>query len=277
VPSAPILAPMKLKSWALCFLILLLGACHSARQSTPIDDHPSDNIIGGNRVEAHEKIGSFLVFIYKEDANGESSTCSGSFISKRFILTAAHCLSSNKKDIQAFFTYADEKQAEPVIRKLPIKSVIIHKGYFRVGNQVSNDIGLIELHFDIPKQASIASLPDNSPDLQNVTMATALGFGIQDKDMSVGELAQVDVTLSSIPGLNPKKFVVDQSERKGSCFGDSGGPALYSDQKKTYVMGVAIVIESLDNYSDDPLEACYYRSYYLKVAPYRKWIESKIL
>lgn len=151
-------------------------------------------------------------------------TCSGTIISSRLILTAAHCF-----DDKIFHLKVDYKGEEYVVSK-----VKIHSKYNRIDLvdpdwgyvydiKIENDIALIEVKKDLPKEkielvTKTYSLSRALPLLISGYGQTANIFG-----MGTGE-GVYRVSLETYADEISSERIIIEDGRTGACQGDSGGP-----------------------------------------------------
>lgn len=215
---------------------------------------------------------------------GEKSFCTGTIISERVIVTAAHCLQafdpatrSKKPGIMLpeekdFIVHFDTKvnkdgtfiRAEKVIPHPDWSPMATLNPFTDVA---PNDIGIIVLSEDIPEKAKPVAIADLDLDLTSFKKAYLAGFGVSfNRNLNnTGVLRQVATSMgNSAPKL--KKFGVGQLG-KGACAGDSGGPAFIKNNDAFELVGATSTgIEILgtcigvaNNYTD--------------VRYYKDWIE----
>lgn len=232
---------------SILMLNLTLVAC-TAKQWDHPDVNPSKQqtpVVGGFEVSNENPEAAYVVMIYGEKS-GESYVCTGTFISESLILTAAHCLSENKDVMSMFF---GRKPFEGAAAELPIVSVVnFQKLVVQDGDSKDrHDIALIEFSGGLPEGAKIAQLPTVETDVDKVKYVLALGYGRTDGKQESGTPGQDIGTLREVlldrenMSVNQNYFTLDQTNGRGVCFGDSGGPALSlsGDGKTVYVVGVA--------------------------------------
>jgi len=239
-----------LLSATFCFVNAVpLGQAPKAKCGSPaVKPDTSTNIIGGKTAIPYSWPWS-AVFCEKQRPGECNLQCGGTLISNQWIMTAGHCFDPNTNPAGYSFklgvfnqTHNDE-EGEQV---LDISEFHIHPKYNGGGGQVppTFDISLAKLKtpVEFTDHISPVCLPEKDKDLPAAgTPLFLTGWGRTQNSVFVGAsntLQQVSVPV--VPSDKCKRFLWDQEfdtifcvgfdeGGKGSCSGDSGGPAVYQD------------------------------------------------
>jgi len=202
----------------------------------------SSSIVGGDAVA----VGAFPTVV----AVLNSSLCTGTLVAPDVVLTAAHCL------LPSYLGYASQEEltADTYVvldsaniysaagRAIAAAETVPHPD-FDVDQLGTHDIGVILLAETVDDR--VPSPINRSADAAPVGLsATLIGFGLTNPwyQISSGRLFEVTgmVSVSCSPGLgsNGDLICFDQTDGRGSCNGDSGGPAFASVDGVPTVVGV---------------------------------------
>lgn len=281
--------------------LTMLSACGNPQNQQ--DGQIAGNIIGGttSTLAFQKKNGvvALLSFVAKPAAQPEgtqtppaandneeigTSICTGSLLSKRVVLTAAHCVDDeNLKAVVAVFTtdITKENAAESAVR---VARVRIHPDY-----NGQNDMAVLLLAADAPADFQFAKLPetDITSELKGKRLTLA-GYGVTnplvnalEMDEKTGELvikplpSEGDGVLRQVSGIETlaispdgKEFMVSGYDgKKGACHGDSGGPA-YLTQKDGSFLLVGVTSRGTN-----PIGNCDRQAIYGSVAGQLDWVK----
>jgi secreted trypsin-like serine protease len=231
-----------------------------------------DFIVGGTNVQAGDPVASSTVLIVGESEIINPKTgkptidpktkqpqlgtyiCSGSIIANDTIVSAAHCVADDvnyptdpSKIVVIFNTTLPMSSPTQLNQNDPS----IHKisGYKFdpqwTGTQASlngpdaHDLSVIRFEGGLPAGYAPATLLDPRTQLVAGEKVTIAGYGItSSKDQTgstAGTLRQVDVTLKGAYGTTEE--MIKDTKAKGSCNGDSGGPAFVTVNGQLYLWG----------------------------------------
>ena len=191
-----------------------------------------DYIIGGSEVDQSDPVAASTVALYDGKA-----LCSGSLIAENLVVTAAHCIPSDAKTLKVFFKL-DISGAGKSARVVDAVVDPHYKGEEATGPD-ENDIALLRFSGKLPAAYSPATLLPASESLSNGETVTLAGYGITEAQTTqgAGVLRKVNVTIAQA-NYGKTEVVLDQTDGKGACHGDSGGPAFVKMGKNLFLFGV---------------------------------------
>ncbi|XP_076621621.1 soluble guanylate cyclase 89Db [Colletes latitarsis] len=188
-------------------------------------------IVGGNVTSVYEY--PWMVSMSKQGR----FYCAGSLITRRHVLTAAHCMEKfDKRNIKLVLADNNrpklDKQA--IVRR--IKSVIIHENFHSY--TYNNDIAIIEMDrpVDVNGIVRTACLPEDKAIDYTGATATVVGWGQTGETEPVSdELRKVNLPILSQEecdeaGYHKNRITENMfcagflDGKLDACFGDSGGP-----------------------------------------------------
>lgn len=207
----------------------------------------SASIIGGVQVAKEDAIAQSTVAIVVIAKNQQDQDvqfiCTGSLLEKNIILTAAHCLpNSDLKEAHMLVAFQTDLKKLTQADIYPVIDFAIHPSYGKVDEmgRGARDIALIKILGEAPKGYVPAKFLEDESILKRGTVVTLAGYGLNKTD---GVNTESDDTLRKTDVLvydefGPTELVLDQTQGKGACHGDSGGPALVEVAGVQYVWGV---------------------------------------
>ncbi|XP_055529742.1 serine protease persephone-like isoform X2 [Wyeomyia smithii] len=262
-------------------------ACQHFKGTTKLAQH----IIGGE--DAQEGDAPFIAALgYNSTAAGQRYEwgCGATLISARFLLTAAHCIRSNRRPVVARMgTLKLDHSDEPdLIRDSELKNFYPHPKY--TPKYKYHDIALIEVvtPFEYEDNVNRACLHTNTEDLPSTQTLVASGWGLTEADTRSDQLLKVNLTtepldqcdkayraevgtlLAKFPeGITAEQYCAIGAQvgglRRDSCQGDSGGPLHYTNTEEERYYLVGIISFGLGCGAT--------ASVYIRVAAYLDWIE----
>ena len=237
-------APAPLLAWA---SVVALGS--SACGDLPVQDTASAQapIVGGMPDTTD---GAVMALIDQLNAT-TATACSGTTIAlagaSGIFLTAAHCVVAN--DGMGHVTTPIQLAAVGNLFVVPGPDwqTNVHNGlYYGVGQVAVHpqyngavdspfDIALVRFLGAVPAQPVIPALTPTEDKLAVGTTVTVVGFGKTDANTMNTTRYEVDRQITSI---NANQFIYSQTDGKGACEGDSGGPALVDTPDGRRVAGI---------------------------------------
>lgn len=237
---------------------------------------PVDKIVGGQELQSSRLVNHRFVMIVS-DNQGTPQICTGTVISQHHILTAAHCVNNSIDDL-SLVTGVKPLGNEQALVLTPV-AVYRHEKYNEASVMDRNDVAIIKIAETIKlKNSEMPKLPDGDVirllEKSDRTQFLAVGYGmtgsVGNEDRTEGVLRSVYLEIKS---KSEKTLLVDQTQGRGVCYGDSGGPALKKYQQKIYIIGIASGIYSTDASSLNEDE-CQAGALYMNIIPYIPWIRS---
>ncbi|KAH7640657.1 group 3 mite allergen-like protein [Dermatophagoides farinae] len=251
--------------------------------------NPPDNddarIIGGEDVQPNQY--PWMVYMklnylpLHEWQKPMTSSCDGSIINDRWIISAAHCFAPNGYNLSENIVYLGShnitKTEEKNRKIIKAKKAIIHEKYDKWN--IKNDIALVELSEIIEFNEYISPIcMANSYEEFDHDNCQTLGWGRTGEHMEKSStLKKVVQKLRTLDDC--KKFYSDLDDTQlcagtlnhGPCTGDSGGPlqCLNQNQSSSSWFIKGIVSYGSPHYTEKP-------AVYTKVSAYIEWINKTI-
>jgi hypothetical protein len=219
---------------------------------------------GGEPTDNHGYVGAITL-------NGMLH-CTGTLVGKKTILTAAHCLEGYESQIGELQFVFGPSVNEPMYPPIKVTSFDYPKGepkgYKFDRNTLEDDIGVLYLEKEppnIPPSNLHSGIPSWSQILNKKYYLTFVGYGydvVNNKKIGPGVKREASWRISNVESR--RVSFIDPN--KGTCSGDSGGPAFlpYGDQ----ILQVAIT-------SGGPRNCT--RGIETRVDAFKTWINGKII
>lgn len=211
-----------LRAVAISVLVLTLLSCGQGQERF---GNFVSSIIGGRPAEKGESLNTVAI----SDPQG-NLFCTGTALSRRLVITAAHCLIRREPYLEKLKVYVGNGDPS---RKVPIESLVsIVKAQYnpKYGGSVNSgyDVGYLITKEDLPlaEKDLLAPLTDYDEiieALQPGHSVRLVGFGAQSRALPppIGTKHLVDTEINAIEGVTASIGNIT----KGGFGGDSGGPA----------------------------------------------------
>ena len=222
-------------------------ACQQSPSSEPVSfgecvnrsdsSFSGTGILGGEVVQQSNPLANRVVLIKMVDKGNQFAICTGTPISADVILTAAHCL-DNKKTLQvAFQTNAFcDTGFRFSTSSTAVTATVIHPGYNKniIGK---NDMALLKLAKPSPSTYQITPIMTGEEDITAEVSLTGYGR-VSESFAGSYELRTVKKTMDKDLFINGDNTIqMDQTDSRGICSGDSGGPMFFHTTDGGVILG----------------------------------------
>ena len=212
-----------------------------------------------------------------EVGGGKTMTehCGGTVISSRWIVTAAHCVSSadgtpwDRIDITAGDRDLDGNTR---IRRTAFDA-IVHAGFDYA--TLTNDIALIRLNEPLPREVTPATMDtEASPSVHLDGIARAAGWPVTGAKAGARQLQTVALSVVDITIPGYITVASAHAGNNGVCQGESGGPLMSEMHGMRRLAGVLSGIEpNSADHTGQPCMKAGYEMYFTPIAAFRDWID----
>ncbi|XP_018332116.1 brachyurin-like isoform X2 [Agrilus planipennis] len=195
---------------------------------------PEDiRIVGGNEAVPN----TFPYQVALTRTNDESYLfCGGSLITRRYVLTAAHCLNDGLVSLVVILGAHNILQNESTQQRIRTSTFKIHELY--TNETVENDLGMIYLPIpaNLNRYVKLIALPLRADASNSFVGSEAIASGWGSNTGSAADASAVllyitvPIIANDVCNITYGPYVTDSiicsggAGNKGICYGDSGGP-----------------------------------------------------
>jgi secreted trypsin-like serine protease len=204
-----------------CALAAALSGCSSSNEATELG-RAEQPILRGQVDREHPQV---MVL-----ADRAGFLCTGTLIDVRgrvgFLLTAAHCVTEEDAGATRIpperFLVISGDDFETSTTAFPVEAIQVNPGYD--GTFAVDDVAVVRLDLgDVEPPPPIPALAASEDKLHVSDSLLLVGFGQTERSTENSVRRHVSRAIS---GLDDDIVTYSQQDGKGTCFGDSGGPAL---------------------------------------------------
>ncbi|XP_050505517.1 uncharacterized protein LOC114338870 isoform X3 [Diabrotica virgifera virgifera] len=226
---------------------------------------------GGNDVKDFEY--PWVIALYKNAGGRYRNVCGGTLISRRVVITAAHCVTDDygnaigRENFQVaagkyYNAFGDQRDTKAQYRK--ISQVIVHKGYRGVSQRYIADLALLitqELFKLDPVVQPVCTDNVNNMFLTNYQMGEVAGWGLTENDKPSDRLRVIRIPYKEggtcareLPASWEQEYnFLDkicagrQNESIAVCQGDSGSGLVFQNREdnRYYIHGIVSIAPNL--------------------------------
>ncbi|XP_023177206.2 serine protease 1-like [Drosophila hydei] len=237
-------------------LAFALASANGNTTTSSSDEYLPENIITNGYAAGDGKIPYIVSLILGTDDSSSVAVCGGTIIANNWVLTAAHCLTTDYVDIHYG---SDQRGSGQFKHRVRSNNFIRHNLWL---NSNGNDIGLIRTpRVRFTSKVNRVKLPKSKQQvgdsLEN-QWAVTCGWGVQANGQMANRLQCVDLEImtneecSKSYSVLPNGILCGRStDGKSTCAGDSGGPLVTRNDRT--LVGVVSFFSGAGCMAGDPV------------------------
>lgn len=254
-------------------ILLILAGCGPQKtkvvETLDFNSIYSDAILSGAELTLQNPITPHIVAVCESRGQNRCvrAPCTAVLLANNFVVTAAHCVSDDPRNMSVLF---GTNLISPVSE---VRSVIAgarsqywEKNQYLDKNQ--GDIAVLRYSGVTPANYKPAQLLADPRVLTSQTKVILAGFGVNNSLTKSGSgVLRAGLAQISNPQFAETEVLIDQKNKNGACYGDSGGPIFIFSNNKYYFWGiVSRGFKDEDDHCDDFSVAT-------NVMVYKAWIQ----
>lgn len=283
---------MKLINWPVLLIILKLCFALESDENCGTVDDTEGLVIRGKQVKPHEWPWSVAIY-HKIDGFKYHMICGGTLITRKKVITAAHCIhekySEEEKKVKDFVlklgVYDLSRVEAHSMTIVPLR-ITIHPDWKPEGLRYDADIAV----FELPREVAITRfirpicIWERRRGAPMFTNGTVVGWGISDLQKNLPENIARKLSIPTVTNeqcfLEQRQFALLSSNRtfcggakngQGPCKGDSGSGLFFKNDNRFYLGGI-VSASALDIFKN-----CDVKNYavYTDVFKFNHWLKNK--
>ncbi len=249
--------------------LAVLASCQANMSQAPVallHSSLQTKIVGGALASHQDEFSKTTVSLFNV---AEQSLCTASILSDSILITAGHCVDGAPSDLRVIFGPDVNAESALVQEVLDTRTSVLWP-IRQTEESNSGDIALVRFNGGLPAGFHAVQLLTDASMLVNGASIVLAGYGVTDSKSldGVGLLHFVQTTIRDAR-FSESEIEVEQSFGKGSCHGDSGGPALINFNGSSLLFGIT---SRGARGARDPQDTCSVAALYTNLIYYRKWI-----
>ena len=257
---------------AILSLALASAACapqnHEFSTASGANDQGiNQGIIGGTVSNGTEEYSKTVVGLWNTAVGG---LCTASILSKTILVTAAHCVEGDASDLVAVFN-TDLRGDDLIMRRVQRAATSDEWAVNQENNVDQGDIAIVQIAGGIPEGFHPAKMLGDLRLLKEGDDVLLAGYGTSDGFAHTGSKVLRSVTTQiKSTSFAKTETLIDQTNGKGACHGDSGGPAYALIGGELRLFGVT------SRGVGEQGARCGTYVAYTDILPYKEWIAKTV-